>query len=190
MALSDPIQMIEAMSRPVLFLVLVVLDSLVLAVMHWSTKSLNAGTSAVGSVRQLSGLLRLQMARDDANAAGVTAPWGERGRMMVAFAIGLDALLIVIYVGVLVLGCRMAADGFTGIERPAFATIGILLGWGAVAAAVFDLVENWGMMQTLNGRLGLPRLTSICARIKFTLIILAGVYVLAAIVVLRARFFT
>jgi hypothetical protein len=150
----------------------------------------NEAAKTANRDRKSCGLLDLEFAPDEATAARVTGEWGERGRMLAAYSVGLDALFIVVYVGVLVLGSRVAADGFAGLGWTAFATIAVLFGWAGVIAGIVDVFENWALIRMLDGQSGWPHITSILAKIKFWLAIPAALYLILglAVLIVKSRF--
>lgn len=147
----------------------------------------NEAARAANLDRKSRGMLDLEFAPDKATATRVTGEWGERGRMLAAYSVGLDALFIVVYVGVLVLGSRVAADGFASLGWTAFATIALLSGWAGVIAGILDVFENWALIRMLDGQSGWPHITSLLAKIKFWLAIPAALYLIFGLAVLIAK---
>lgn len=192
MAIPDPIRLLEGLSRPAIFLALIALFLLLGALMQRSMAPANDAAKAAHPEHKSKGILALELAPDETTATGVLRDWGARGRTLAAFSVGLDALFIVIYVGLLALGCRMAADGFAGLGWTLTATAGAMLAWAAVVAGALDAVENLGLIRMFDGETGTgwPRITSLCAKAKFFLSGVAAIYVLTAIALLRAKFFT
>ena len=170
------------------FGLLIALFLLVGHVMNRSTASAFAEASKDG---KRNGILALELERDANRAAEMVGNWGERGRLRAAFSIGLDALFIVIYVGVLVLGCRMAADGFAASGRPGLATLSACFAWVAVVAGMLDFIENYGLFRILDGRaFGGWGITSLCAWVKWAIVIPTLLYLIVTMCWLRGKFFT
>lgn len=200
---ADPVRLLEQTNRSVIFGALLVSYFVLMFVMDRSmtppkpaagieNSRPNAAVDAEDSTPKAGCILDLEFAPGGEAGASIAAKWGSDGRIRAAFSLGLDGLFIVIYVSLLVLGCRMAADGFSAGGHTALATLAVLLGWAAVAAGVLDVIENCGVLAMIDGRGDalLARYTIWCARAKFTLSVSAAVYVLGAICVLRGRFFT
>lgn len=191
MTVPDPIRILGSLGRPAIFLGLIACLIALSWVMRRSMAPANEARRSLNQSAKVRGVVDLQLAPDADAATKVIADWGERGRKLAAFTIGLDALYIVVYVAILILGCRMAGDGFAASPWPWMATLGLYLAWAAVVAGGCDAIENWGLIRMLDGEMtpGLQRLTRLCARIKFLLSGLAGVYVIAAMALLRGSFF-
>jgi hypothetical protein len=127
-------------------------------------------------------------------AAGSLTPVEEaksRANALNAYFVGLDALFIVLYVGSLTVGCRIAIDGYTQIDRRGLATAGVVLAWAAVIAGLFDVAENLGQLQQITGEISPERMwmTPWFTRLKLLLALPAAVYIVAAMTFLRSRFF-
>jgi hypothetical protein len=183
--LPDPAGIVAHLSRTQIFLFVLVAWLLLGCSMARFLEPINAVPGACKAG------ISLQMADSEARVHDVLESWGDIGRLRVAYTIGLDALYIILYVALLTLGCRMAANGFTATGKMHLATLGLLLAWAGVAAGLFDCVENWGQMQFLTGHLSsrLPAIVRFCSWTKFILSGAAGVYVLVAMAVLRSKFF-
>ncbi|MRR32354.1 hypothetical protein EG834_18955 [bacterium] len=122
------------------------------------------------------GIVAFEFAGDIKTATGILGSWDARARLFAAFGLGLDYLFMPFYALALSLGILLAAGRHPG----AFEKAGAWLGWGALAAALFDAVENYSLWQLLQGNLqeGWANLAAICATIKFGLLILGLVYAL------------
>jgi hypothetical protein len=134
----------------------------------------------------------LTFAPDTKEAAEIAGKWGETGRRRAAFALRIDMLCAVAYASALVLGCQMARDGFAERGWSAMATLSILIACLAIAARLFDVVENWGQLHLIAGRSSANelRITGFCTRMKFTLGAVAAFYVVASMAILQSKFFT
>ncbi|MGB7874468.1 MAG: hypothetical protein WBL25_08790 [Anaerolineales bacterium] len=100
-----------------------------------------------------------------------------RRKLYAAFGLGLDYLFMPVYATTLALGILLA----TGRHKIWFGTLGAWLGWGAYAAALFDTVENYALVQILlmnQLRSPYPQVASVCAIVKFGLLILGLVFAL------------
>lgn len=180
----SPIGLIGPFSRPMLFFALNAIFLLLLALMYWLLKPANAKTPQA--------LRTLTFASGTKVAAEIVKSWEETGRRRASVALRIDMLCVVAYASALVLGCQMARDGFAERGWSAMATVSILIAGLAIAAGLFDLVENWGQLQLIAGRSSANglRMTAFCTRMKFTLGAVAAIYVVASMAVLQSKFFT
>lgn len=122
------------------------------------------------------GVVSFELAGNIKTAAGILGSWDERAQLFAAFGLGLDYLFMPSYALALALGILLAAGRHPGI----YEKIGAGLGWGALAAAVFDAVENYSLWRLMLGDFEVlwPRLAAICATIKFALLLLGIIYAL------------
>lgn len=122
------------------------------------------------------GIVSFELAGDIKPAADILASWNAHAQLFAAFGLGLDYLFMPAYALTLSLGILLAAGRHSGT----FAKIGAWLGWGALAAALFDAVENFSLWQLMLGDFQAlwPRLAAICATVKFSLLLLGLVYAL------------
>jgi len=101
----------------------------------------------------------------------------SRAYSFAVFGLGLDYLFMPFYASALAAGILLAAGRHSGW----FSTVGVWLGWGAYAAAIFDAVENYALarMLMLNEVWSpYPEIAAFCASIKFGLILLGLFYAL------------
>lgn len=96
-----------------------------------------------------------------------------------------DFLFLFFYTGLLFLACNKIAGKLNGILSNA----GILIAKGALLAGVLDILENAGMLLTLNnqGSSTIAFLTTFFSVIKWGLAILAVLYVLTGLLALAFR---
>lgn len=122
------------------------------------------------------GIVSFELAGDIKPAADILASWNAHSQLFAAFGLGLDYLFMPAYALTLSLGILLAAGRHSGT----FAKIGAWLGWGALAAALFDAVENFSLWQLMLGDFQAlwPRLAAICATVKFSLLLLGLIYAL------------
>jgi len=87
-----------------------------------------------------------------------------------AFGLGIDYLYMPTYALTLALGVLLAL----GRHKGWFASLGIWIGWGSLAAALFDATENFALWKILLGEFqsAWPMVAAVCATIKFALIML------------------
>jgi hypothetical protein len=95
-----------------------------------------------------------------------------------------DFLFILLYVLALATGSLWASRQFTGETGR---KVGIVIAFGAVAAGLFDVIENASMLAYLNGSTGWISLARVMAIPKFILALIAIVYIIAGIVTLIVR---
>jgi len=123
------------------------------------------------------GIVSFELAGSPSKSAAILASWDESARLFAAFGLGLDYLFMPSYALTLSLGTLLAA----GRRRGWLNALGALAGWGALAAALFDAVENFALWKILLGALTSPwpELTAVCAQAKFGLLLLGLLYALA-----------
>ncbi|HEX3147436.1 MAG TPA: hypothetical protein VHR66_05090 [Gemmataceae bacterium] len=123
------------------------------------------------------GIVAFELAGDLETALALMTNWGERGRLLAAFQLGLDYLFIVAYSVSISLGCIVAKDWWRR-RWSGPAVFGPLIAWLVVLAGLLDCVENFALMRGLAGAVGewWPILAFWCASIKFALLILAIAY--------------
>ncbi len=122
------------------------------------------------------GIVTFELAGEIKPAAEILASWDATAQLFAAFGLGLDYLFMPAYALALALGILLAAGRHPG----AFAKIGAPLGWGALAAALFDAVENFALWNFMLGDFQAlwPRLAAFCAAVKFALLLLGLLYAL------------
>ncbi len=93
----------------------------------------------------------------------------------------LDFIFIFFYAGLFFLLCKKLKNTYQ--ETTIFYKAGIWLGYSAIVAGALDIIENFCMLQTLNGNIQstLTLITTICASIKFILVIVVLLYCLLAL---------
>jgi len=105
-----------------------------------------------------------------------------------------DSYFILCYSTFLALGCYVIANRFYSSETNG-KTLGKLLAWLMWVAGILDYVENYAINKMLGGRIEnpWPKVSSVCASLKFAIIGAGLVFIVTAIVahmllrVLRAR---
>jgi len=87
-----------------------------------------------------------------------------------AFGLGLDYLFMPSYALALAFAVLLAM----GRHKGWLASLGVWVGWGSLAAALFDATENFALWKILLGDYAgpWPGLAAVCATIKFALILL------------------
>ena len=113
------------------------------------------------SWKQLS--LALSSVAGQPNAEVVNTPY-----VFAAFGLGVDYLFMLTYALALAFGTLLAAQKHTGWLK----FLGVLAGYGAFAAALFDAVENFALLRILLGAIqsSYPAIAAYCATAKFGLL--------------------
>ncbi len=108
--------------------------------------------------------------------------WRAKGSMNAAgLSLGLDYLFILLYVGAISLGCVRKGDRLRGHKGWSWlASCGLWFAWGLGVAGILDGIENFGLIQILNGNRHeyWIQLAGWCALTKFLLIGMGILYLL------------
>lgn len=120
------------------------------------------------------GIVSFELAGSPQNAAHMVLTWSEQALLNVSFGLGIDYLFMPVYAIALALGTSLAAGRHGGWLK----SLGALAGYGALAAPLFDAVENFALFQILSGAFNssYPMLAAVCATIKFLLLVFGLVY--------------
>lgn len=96
-----------------------------------------------------------------------------------AFGLGIDYLFMPIYALALAFGTLLAAQKHAGW----ILSLGVVAGYGAFVAALFDAVENFALWRVLLGAAEstYPAIAAYCATIKFSLLFLGLIYCLVGL---------
>lgn len=116
------------------------------------------------------GIIALEFAWSAPRAAAILDAW--RGIESAArIQTWWDMLFLLCYPTALALACAMLAD----LRADPVATIGAFVAWAVLAAIPLDAIENLAMLRMLaqGASQSLARLASLCAGIKFTLLLAA-----------------
>lgn len=115
------------------------------------------------------GIVSFELAGSPEAARAILDSWDERASLFAAFGLGLDYLFMPLYALALASGTLLAAGRHNGW----FKALGGIAGWGALAAALFDAVENFALWKVLLGGVfsTWPRVASICASFKSGLLL-------------------
>ena len=168
--MNHPLAFTSPEKRKPLFLAFLALTLLIFAIFRVLDAPLRTPAAP-------NGIVSYELAGNIKPAAEILGSWDARSQLFAAFGLGLDYLFMPAYALTLSLGILLAAGRHAG----AFAKIGAWLGWGALAAALFDAVENFSLWQFMLGDFQAlwPRLAAICATVKFTLLVLGLISALA-----------
>ena len=128
------------------------------------------------------GIIDLEFAYNESKAAFVINAWTgiipADNRFIAIINTSLDFIFLIFYSLFLYFACKMIAAKGNGL----FFTIGNFLAKGALAAGALDILENIGMLITLNGHLSDTNtlLTFIFSISKWILVLAAVLYTLIA----------
>ena len=158
----------------IFFLIMTILIMVIMNVIGSSLKTPSAP----------SGIVSFELAYSPARAQEIINSWSPDSQLRAAFIQGLDFLFPLVYSVALGIGCLLTANALRMGGKP-LAGLGVPLAWGLALAALFDYIENIALIATLFGRLQspLPEIASVCAVIKFSLILIAIVYILYGLVI-------
>lgn len=135
------------------------------------------------------GILDLEFAYNTTKTAEVLKAWSPiNGLDNIAVAktnTYWDFFFLFFYAGFLFLACKKIASKISGPVSKA----GNLIGKGALAAGFLDVLENAGMLLTLNnqGSSTIALATTIVSVIKWALALIAVLYVLTGVIALIFR---
>lgn len=131
-----------------------------------------------------SGIVSFELAFTPVRAQQIISSWSMDDQLRAAFIQGLDFLFPLVYSFALGLGCLMAANVLSSRGKP-LKGLGVSLAWALGVAAICDYIENIALVAILFGRLHspFPEIAGGCAVIKFSLILIAMVYILYGLVI-------
>lgn len=118
------------------------------------------------------GIVSFEFAGDLATAKYIIKEWGESGRVLAGFHLGLDYLFLVFYPIFISLGCALAATHFWSTHKR-LSRIALVLSWGQIFAGLLDAVENLALLNLLRGFVYdlLAPIAWWCAAVKFIIVI-------------------
>ena len=126
-------------------------------------------------------IVDFELAGSVPKAQAIIDAWNENDRIRAGFSLGFDYLYMPVYSTTIALACVLAAGA---LKRSAWHNLGLLLAWGLWIAAVSDASENVALLTELLGSnvAPWPQIAQICATIKFGLIVLGLLYVVAGVI--------
>ena len=135
------------------------------------------------------GIINLELASDTAKTNAIIHAWAATANSdkinVAKINTYLDLLFLFFYAGLLFLLCNVVANNSTGKA----ATIGHLIANAAIVAGIADVMENTGMLFSLNGLMS--SIVSFCTAffsiIKWSLVIIAILYAIGGLLVLAYR---
>lgn len=125
-------------------------------------------------------IVDFELAGSVEKAQAIIDAWNPTDCIRAGFSLGFDYLYMPVYSTTIALACIMVASV---LKKNVWQTIGILLAWGLWIAALFDATENLALLTELLGNnvAPWPQIAQICATIKFGLIMLGLLYVVAGV---------
>jgi hypothetical protein len=131
------------------------------------------------------GMVAFELTNNIHDARIMVDMWGEKGRLVAAFSLGLDYLYLIAYA--LFLGIIAFETGKKLTGRSALlAKPGYWLSWLMILAAVYDAIENFALIRILTGcQYSLWATTAYYfATIKFAIVIITLVYIFLGLVMM------
>jgi hypothetical protein len=125
------------------------------------------------------GIIDFEFVRSADRAAHFLAEWGAEGRDSVRLSLIVDYGFMVSYGAFVTLAGLATRDFGREHGHRALASAGRIVPWFAAAAAVFDAGENTFLLLIVGGNEGsaAPVLATVCASVKWILIVVALAYV-------------
>ncbi|OGN98706.1 MAG: hypothetical protein A2Z71_06550 [Chloroflexi bacterium RBG_13_50_21] len=130
------------------------------------------------------GIISFEFAFSPERAQEILNSWNPDAQLRAAFIQGLDFLFPLVYSVALGMGCILTASVLRS-RRKLLWGLGVILAWGLALAALCDYIENIALVFLLFDRVQspFPEIAGVCAVIKFTLIIIAAIYILYSLVI-------
>jgi hypothetical protein len=130
------------------------------------------------------GIVPYEFAWDQERAEEIHAEWGDEGRDLARKSLWVDYAFMLAYGAFFVLASAATRDLARDRGWRRLAALGVYAVPLAVAAPIFDALENAGLLLTLDGNGGdaAPLLAGIFASLKFATLIAAQLYVIAGLV--------
>lgn len=136
------------------------------------------------------GIIGFELAGSEDRAGEILADWGDEGTDAARASLWIDCAFLVTYGTFLVLAAAATREIALARGWARMARLGTAVMLAAVAAAVFDAIEDVGLLVALDGNGGsvAPRLAQVCASLKFALLAVTIAYLLAGLLLrFRAR---
>jgi hypothetical protein len=181
MKVSHPFEWLSPSGQKRSFVLFFALTLLVMA-------ALNAIDGHLKTQAAPSGIVSFEMAGNLTTARRIVDSWGATGRVYAGLSLGLDYLFLASYAGAISLGCVLVSRALSAVGKT-LASAGSILAWVAILAALLDATENYGLIQLLLGsQQGTwAAVSRWCATLKFSMVALGLVYVIAGAAVALGR---
>ena len=177
--MNHPLHFIPSANRKPILLALLIWTIIMVGIMQTVSAPLKTSAAPMG-------IVSFELAGTPEKAFQIMVSWElpqKNGESLIAsitptlyaaFGLGLDYLFMPSYALALALGVLLAL----GRHKGWFASLGIWVGWGSLAAALFDAAENFALWKILLGdyQSAWPMIAAVCATIKFALIVIGLVY--------------
>ena len=126
------------------------------------------------------GIVSFELAGSPGNSQEMVSSWSPKGLLFAAFGLGLDYLFMPSYALALAFATLLVMQKHVGWIR----SLGSLAGYGALAAPLFDAVENYALWKVLLGAFKsyYPLIAAACATLKFGLLLFGLLIVLLGLV--------
>lgn len=158
-----PLEFLPKNNRKPVFLVFLFLTILFFVIFRFLDTPLRTSAATGGIVSyELAGSV-------DASQA-ILDSWDANARLFAAFGLGFDYLFMPVYAFALSLGLLLAGNCKAGW----FHNFTAWMGWGALAAVLFDALENYALWKMLAEGVAVPfpEVAMVCATIKFSLLVI------------------
>ncbi|MBM3152273.1 MAG: hypothetical protein FJZ96_08770 [Chloroflexi bacterium] len=168
--MSHPFEFVPAKIRKAVLLIFVLLSLLILCLFQFVLDPpLKTALAPLG-------IVSFEMAWSVDAVRAILGSWDWSAKVYAAFGLGFDFLFMLSYTFAIGLGTLMASSRM-GRQ---FAGIGKWTGWGVVAAALLDVVENILLftIMTVGNYPPYALFASLAATVKFLLIFIGLVYAL------------
>jgi hypothetical protein len=187
--MKHPLEFIPARVRKSRFLAFLVWTLVLFALMQVLNRPLVTDAAP-------SGIVSFELAGTPEHAFQIMVSWSHAASdrplinaikplLYAAFGLGFDYLFMPSYAIAIALGVLLAS----GRHKGWFTVLGMWIGWGSLAAALFDATENLALWKILLGEFesAWPSVAAVCATIKFGLIGLGIGYALLGVLLPRSR---
>lgn len=160
--MRHPLEFVPQESRKPLFITFLILTLTLFAVFRILDVPLQTDYAP-------NGIVSFELAGAPQNAAHMVLTWSGEAMLNAAFGLGIDYLFMPIYAFALAFSTLLAAGRHGGWLR----SLGVVAGFGAFAAPLFDAVENFALFKILSGAFQspYPEIAFYCALIKFGLLV-------------------
>ncbi len=172
--MQHPLEFITSTNRKRIFIVLLV----------W-TLGLFAIFRVLDQPLAPNGIVSFELARTLDHATTILNSWSAQAKLYAAFGLGLDYLFMPLYAVTISLGVLLTM----GRHKSWFGMLGVWIGWGSLAAALFDATENFALWHLMLNDLNSvwPQIAFWCASFKFALIAIGLVYALVGGILPKRR---
>jgi hypothetical protein len=182
MAPRHPFNWLSASGQRRAFVVLFALTLAVMVSLNTLGRPLNTEVAPLG-------IVSFELAGEFSLAQSMVESWGETGQVYAGLNLGLDYLFLVAYSSSIALGCVLVARSLPP-RVASMSSVGMLLAWAQLGAALLDAIENYALIQVLLGSRQVlwPAVARWCALPKFLIVAAGLVYVgLGAVLAMAAK---